>query len=423
VVSDAAGAFELRQLLAGTHHLEVSSPEFRAERVSVDLATADTAEGIELELTNATTIRGEIRAGDDACAAGSLELSGALRLSSAADGAGKVEIRGVLPGSYELTVTCPWALPLRERLVVGSSPIRRTWELEQGIVIRGSVETSAGRPLANAAITWTRIGEPMQTGSASDLPASERSCLSDPHGEFTCGGLEPGHYVAALRVYGQLQSAAPELDLRGSSQPDRVRLRADPSGTIRVNVDGADDARGVPISVFACNQQGEPVLARRHGEGFLLERLPFGTYGVDFGLPECTRDLDAAVTLGSDGEVVDVSLPLPRLARIRGRLVDADGAPVPDVWVRASAPQRAWALLVEVPPAVITDSEGEFSLPGLLPSRYDVLAHSTLARAAARQRVDLAAGDELELRLVLRHLSPSGDLSTPFGQLTTDHEK
>lgn len=400
-VSDERGAFELRQLPAGTHHLLAVSPHFRGETVSVDLGAAHTISAIELEVTGATTVRGAIQMGGAACASGTLEMAGPIWLSSAADAGGEVEAHGVLPGSYELTVTCPSALPFRALLLVGDRPISRIWELESGVVVRGSVETSAGRPLADAVITWTRRETVMQDRAEPARPASESSCTSDVHGEFSCSGLEPGHYDGALYVQGKLQSAAPDLYVQGSHGPARIQLRADPSGTIRVDLDDGTHAPPASVAVLACNQQGEVVLAERDGQSFVLEGLPLGTYGLHVGAPECTRGMDALVELERDGQVAAVTLPRPRLARVRGRLVDSDGAPVPDAWVRASDAHPAWARLIESAPAVMTDADGEFSLSGLFPGRYELLAQGTLDGGAARQSVDLASGDEVELELTL----------------------
>lgn len=420
-VSDATGAFALRQLPAGTHHLEALSPAFRGERISVDVGAADTVTGIELKVTSATTVRGAIRAGGAGCAAGILEISGPVALISTADAAGKVEVQGVPPGSYELTATCPSALPFRELLVVGNGPISRSWELETGIVVRGSVETAAGRPLADAVITWTRGGEATQDGAAPARPAQESSCVSDVHGEFVCSGLEPGHYAGALHVQGKLQSAAPELHLQGPMGSARIQVRADASGTIRVNVDDGTNAPGAAIAVFACSRQGAPLLAQREGQGFLLTGLPLGTYGVHLGSGECTGAIEAPLTLERDGQVVNVTLTPPPLAGVRGRLLDSAGAPVPDAWVRASDPHPAWALLLEGAPAVMTDAEGEFSVSGLLPGRYEVLAYA--GSHAARQSVELAPGDELELRLVLERRAPSETPSPPLGRHAIDNTR
>lgn len=422
-VSDQSGAFELRQLSAGKHHLRPHSAHYRGQRVSVDLGAADVASGIELVVSPATTVQGEIRAGTAACASGTLELLGPVRLSSGADEAGKVEIQGVPPGSYELTVTCPSALPLREQLVLASSPISRSWELEPGIVVRGSVETAAGQPLAGAVITWTRRREPPRYGAEPAWPASESWCASDVHGEFACSGLERGHYAGALHVQGKLQKAAPELDLQGVGDPPPIRVRADASAMIRVGIDGKSSAPAASIAVFACGGQGEPTLAQRDGQAFVLAGLPLGPYRVHLGTPDCTGTAGVSVDLERDGQVADVALSPPFLAGVRGRLVDSAGAPVPDAWVTISDAHPAWAHLLERMPAVMTDVDGEFGFSGLLPGHYVVFAESTSYAGTARQSVELVPAGVRALRLVLEQPAAGKTLSAPLGRNAMDNTK
>jgi hypothetical protein len=226
--------------------------------------------------------------------------------------------------------------------------------------------------------------------------------VSDERGEFACSGLEVGHYDGNLVVQGKLQSAAPELSVRGSEEPARIRMRADPAATIRVSVDAGAHAPGAAVAVFACSQRGEAVLAQRDGEHFLLEGLALGRYGVHAGSSDCTNARETPVTLERDAEVAEVSLTLPRAARVRGRLVDARGAPVADAWVRASDPHPAWALLAESTPAVMTDAQGDFDLSGLMPGRYELRAQGPFETGDAQKSIEIAPGAELELVLDLR---------------------
>jgi hypothetical protein len=248
--------------------------------------------------------------------------------------------------------------------------------------------------------------------------AGESWCSSDVHGEFACGGLEPGRYVGSLSVEGKAQSASIELDLRVASEAPRVRLRADAAATIRVEVEQRGPS-GAATTVFACSAEGEPLLAARDGERFKLEGLPLGTYRVHAGTSECRGAVGAKVTLEHAGQVADLSLPLPRGAKLRGRLVDSAGVPVADAWVKASDAHPAWSLLVDGAPAVLTDAEGMFVLEALLPGSYAVVARGPFEAGAARQHVALAPGDDRELRLVLEPQAPPTNTSPPLVRQAT----
>jgi protocatechuate 3,4-dioxygenase beta subunit len=418
-LSDANGAFELRRLPAGTHHLEALGRAFRGQRVSVDVGAADIARRVELEVERSSTVEGTIRVGGAPCAAGMLELLGAEERSAGADAAGRVEINGVMPGEYDLIVSCPSALAQRERLVVRELAVTRVWELDSGIVVRGVVESAAGRPLADALVTWSpRAAAPSSDGELA-LTTGERSCSSDANGEFACAGLEAELYVGSLTVQGTGQSRSVELDLRGSREVPRVRLQADAAAAIRVQLEpGAVSAAD---AVFVCSAEGGAMLARRDGERFELRGLPLGAYHVHVGSSECQGALGAEVTLEHEGQVAEVSLSRPRAATVRGRLVDTRGMPVGDAWVRASDTHPAWALLVESAPAVLTDGEGAFTLAGLLPGHYELVARAPFEAGVARQPLELAPGEERELRLVLDPQAPANNTSPPLVRHETNN--
>lgn len=419
-LSDATGSFELRDLPPGIHELTALSADYRGEGVRVELYPASALTDVELEVRRATSVVGVVRVRGAACADAVVELSGPVSVSAVAAADGAVELQGVVPGEYGVDVSCRSALPHRERVVVGSERIVRAWELDAGIAVRGSVQTAAGRTIANAVVTLTRRdGSGVAPAGSEELGrALQSSCASDAGGEFECAGLEPAHYVSALYVGGRQQRAAHALDLTGTSEPEPLVLRADESATLRARVIGEPRAPGAAVAVFACDARGQATLARRDGDRFVLEGLALGRYTVHAGTSACAGEAETVVSLERDAETVEVDVSLPPAARVRGRLLDAQGVPVPDAWVRAADSHRAWALLVEGTPAVMTNAEGEFELSGLLPGRYELLAHGTGDLGVARVDVELAAADERELRLVLSAPASPKDVS-PVGRPAT----
>jgi hypothetical protein len=237
--------------------------------------------------------------------------------------------------------------------------------------------------------------------------------VSNERGEFACSGLDPGHYTGALYVQGVAQRSAPELTLDRSGEPPSVRLRADASASIRVRLEGSGNAPVAALSAFACRAGGESLIARRDGRDFLFERLALGRYEVHLGPSPCGSATAADVTLESDGQLADVSLQLPRLARVHGRLVDTRGVPVPDAWVSIADPHPAWGLLSETTPPVVTDAEGQFSLSGLVPGRYELSARAAFNGGSMRQSVEVAPGDAREVVLALEPPAPAEDPSPP----------
>jgi hypothetical protein len=67
-------------------------------------------------------------------------------------------------------------------------------------------------------------------------------------------------------------------------------------------------------------------------------------------------------------------LVAPELATIEGVVLDADGMPALDTWVRASNADRLLGVYADSAHAVITNEQGRFVLRDLAPGRYDLCA-------------------------------------------------
>jgi hypothetical protein len=115
------------------------------------------------------------------------------------------------------------------------------------------------------------------------------------------------------------------------------------------------------------------------------------------------------VSVSRDGEHVNARLVLPRMATLLGRVQDEHGNAVPEAWVRATSPEPGWSLALESAPAVLSQGDGGFVLGGLLPGRHAVVAGSTMDRGFAKQLVDVAPGQELDVTLVLQPARPRSD--------------
>jgi hypothetical protein len=94
------------------------------------------------------------------------------------------------------------------------------------------------------------------------------------------------------------------------------------------------------------------------------------------------------VNLSRDGEVLEVVLTLPEATTISGSVIDEQGSPVPDAWVRATMSGSEFGFSIGIP--VLTDAEGRFTIEGLLERKYDLRATGDGTRGELKA---VAAGD------------------------------
>jgi hypothetical protein len=148
-----------------------------------------------------------------------------------------------------------------------------------------------------------------------------------------------------------------------------------PHGTIHVVVDIGDGVRDRPVQVWtALSDQPRAARPGRKVEDVtVFEKLDLGTYDVYIGeAPE----LRVQVVLQYPEQVEEVRLRVPKLTRVSGRIVDDRGAPVPDAWVYATAQEGV--VDDEAVPRVLSGAGGEFVIPGLFPTKYEMRAESPL---------------------------------------------
>ncbi|MEO8181065.1 MAG: carboxypeptidase-like regulatory domain-containing protein [Deltaproteobacteria bacterium] len=354
--TDGEGNFELPALAAGGYAIRAVSPEWRSSEHWIRVGVGDAQGPLQIDMDPATSLTGLILVEGRPCEQGVLVLSGPVYASvpSAADGS--VSYLGLLPGEYSAEVSCGNALPLLEQLQVGQGAVSRRWELERGLIVRGSVKRFNGEPLVNARVA-------LQSEADSKGPGSgprRVECTSDSNGEFACDGLSLGSYTASLT---DLDGEAAKVLLSEAGAP-RVELRAAASGSLRVVVQGRSGERAM---ARARDPSGRILAGVLSGGVSSFENIPLGEYCVFVGDSACSP-----ARLASDGELVDLSLAAPDVASIAGRVVDDRGQAVPDAWVHASMAQSVTPVPSISLEPVLSDDTGGFFIPRLVPGKYDL---------------------------------------------------
>jgi hypothetical protein len=374
--SDEDGRFEISGLHAADYDLSAVSEGWAGETTSITLGVADVSDGITLRVHAATQVSAVIRSRGTACVGAELMLQavappgpglrGVTDFGALADEAGQVTLGGLVPGKYTARVACPGAISWTGALEIGTQPVHREWDLEQGASLRGRVERANGEPLAGAHIAI--VGR----GKAGELPVARVQCRSDDAGAFECGGLTPGEYQISLGGDAVTEPAS-ILIQSGASDPAPLVLRAKPSATLLAHIGAAKSARLGSFQVLARQRDELPVSAVVEADGRARFELALGQYAVYLG-PTSSVPRDAPrVLLSADGERVQVELSQPQLLDISGVVLDAAGLPLPDLWVYAESSARD-ATGAPVGAPALSNEHGEFTLQELIAGSYNIFA-------------------------------------------------
>ncbi len=398
-VTDATGAYRLTGLDPGSYSLRALTDDAAgAPSTAVTLGLDEDRNGLDINLTPALRITGQILGGDAPCKAGSLSLldeSRGNRLNFPTGPEGQVNARGLLPGEYQLSVTCTGFLPAAASLVrvVDRALLDQRWTLAPGLALRGRVLAADGTPATRLHVYATAERDP-----ADPKLFSYAETEPDADGRFELTGLVPGPYRVTI--------AADHGDARAVPQePLHVVLAADtPELTLTMPVTGElrgvlRDAGGHAIDramvMLAGSADAQHVLAGDDGS-FLFPAVAPRDYHLiarrnSQRLAGATLD-GQPVTITAGGLTTTTAIVAAPDQRLTGLVRDAASAPVAGAFVVLRS--RSQQLLA---PPVETDAAGRFTVPALAPGKYRVRAYRRGGGEALTDAVE--AGSDLTLTL------------------------
>jgi hypothetical protein len=317
-------------------------------------------------------------------------------------GSGSTDARGHVrlpsrPGNYLVTVRAP-GLATQSRDVVrphGEALTHLRLTLDTGHALSGrTVEKGSGEPLPLVELSLIPHGRKLNPWEEVTAPLEERVYAhSDARGVFRVEGLAAGSWMlrASAPGYGPVLLNEVRVPAQGP-----LELALSRAGIIEGFVVDAGGRPAPGAEVRVSGGLTEQVVTTGEGGGFSAE-VEAGSHTVSARRGDEAGAVDTPVVVAAGGTVRDVRVRLGAGSVLEGRVVALTSkAPV----VGAT---------VDVSPAgangdsgrAVTDAEGRFSVGGLAPGLYDVVAAATGFSEVIRQNLTLAPGERFLVELEL----------------------
>jgi protocatechuate 3,4-dioxygenase beta subunit len=418
--TDSDGRFRVEGLTPGRYRIEATAEGREGySRSSITLGMGETSPETIVELDPAYVVKGSVVVkGGEACKKGLVTITDGKQnefSQGTIEPDGTVRMPSVIPGKYKVEVDCEGHFArddYPEILVQDRDVPPQTWEVEAGASVRVAVVDPTGKAVPEATVSAFSSGERDSSGASIDHP--------EPDGTFLVRGLKAGTFRVSVRTPDGAHGEQEDVIVDGRRE-ERVKIELPLSGAIEGVVEDLDHRPVANVTVMAAGPRRQAVRTLDDGT-FVLAGLPTGDYTLSPQDPTRGR-----TTEGDEPkrEPVKVSLTAPgraratltldkRLGSISGRVVDADGQPIIDAFIeygRAQGPGVPRRGGGGAP--VVTDTEGRFTIEGLLEGEYGLRAYRKGGGEGTAEHVKVGTRG-VTLRIGLG-AAIAGTLSSPKG--------
>ncbi|NVB40652.1 carboxypeptidase regulatory-like domain-containing protein [Pseudenhygromyxa sp. WMMC2535] len=370
-----SGAFRFEGLVAGTYELQIggSSGPALDESIEVELR-APGLEGVRIEAPLPGTLRGRVL-DDQGTGVANITVSAYPESGEAreihSDDAGNFELRGLGPGDCRvIAIDGRWQLEVAsgEVEILAGAVAELDLEVPRGQgVIRGRVVDEAGTAIDDAFVSITRQAGPLDKGASpgrlSYADAKGRPVLSDVDGGFEIAGLPEGLYTVFARQKQGGDAAVANLRPGKRSVTLVIPAQASLAGVVALPEDAPRPEGALHFEIVA--EHAESGLsyedAWESAAGlWSLGELPPGHYALR--VASAWGDAEREVELAPGQVVEDLRIELAVRVRVRGRVVDGEGAPLAGARLRPLIGGRSFDMGPGYVDWVETGADGRFEV-------------------------------------------------------------
>lgn len=314
------------------------------------------------------------------------------------DAKGRFQFASLRPGDYELHAASRQGVGIaKANLPVTADNLAVAIDLDAAAVWHGVVVDEAGQPVEAATVSATpgrRDGAWVQA-------------KTDERGQFELPGIPPGSHLvhAQARGFSEQESRSETLAENGGELKFTLVRAVVISGTVV-------DQAGLPI--LGATVTATPVSDGGQGQAAYQQRESSDDVSVDGGAFSlfvkpgqwtlgASMEGYMSASTESEAPATNVRLVLSEGAMVDGTVFEADGGAAARVTVRVEAPDDASDLdmngerflrsdLYKV--SAVTRADGHFSMKGLPPGRWELIAsHAARAAQSSPTQVSVAAVD------------------------------
>jgi len=327
---------------------------------------------------------------------GDLPLPETTAARMVTDGEGRFASIPLWPGQWKFLVRAEgYESLLSEFIGAGSEDVELT--LAKGRAIAGQVVDHASRtPLAKIRV---RV-------ESKILKRDQFYATSDDGGAFSVAGLRAGEYTAVADDPEWISSGGPvAFNMKDGEEAPALEVPVMPGALVMGRITDADSGEGLAgVKIYTYPEPQEIV---RHREaftdatgGYVLTGLPSGSYAVRWspveGYSRPYNEKNAKELQVVAGQTVSgVDFSLSHGIRLTGKVVDAEGQPVPRAKINCVIGQ-------DYRDYVGADKTGHFLLAGLPPTdRLEVIArkHDRISAPVGPLTVSLEGNEPLTIPL------------------------
>jgi protocatechuate 3,4-dioxygenase beta subunit len=325
------------------------------------------------------------------------------------------------------------------------------------------IDQATGAPVERAQVTLAprdqqgsiQVTGSLEGGASVNItpakPAGAAAVLTDAEGRYKFTGVAPGIYTVQARKAGYFSGPSATVELEGEESVTADKLRLTPPSVVAGVVldEEGEPVQGVQVQLLARRmsrneviytgwggtatddqgrfriaspQSGKVVISARPFMPLLSTKSPGQEYVTTY-YPEALEPGAAQMVEIKPGVPVEnlkLKLRASPVFAIRGRVLDADGQPLPQAAVSV---RPKTGDLGAVSPAVRQTGAGGFEIPRMPPGEYTVMAHHFDSRqqraASAEVSVRNADVSGLELRMA-RGVKVSGVVDVPLPPMPVD---
>jgi len=401
-VSDADGAFRLRDVQPGLSVLEAEAEGFEPTKLAgLELVAGQNLEGIEVTLHRGASLTGQVLDARNEPLRGARVMALSEmepRAMTSTDAAGQFRLAGLPTGN--LLVVAQDSTGEREarattKIETGENTI--TLRFASGVAVSGRVQDEAGQPVPEATVLLNAL-----TGEQGFTRITSRS-----DGTFSADSVAPGTYRIMIWKDGFQRLELPNPLTVATTPIAGLEITLLRGGAIEGRIQGLaeQDLARVEISASSAGRRSATGTVRPGGT-YRMDGLEPGDYEVQAREPggsqararakvEAGQTANADLAFGEDG------------AALSGRVVrygePLAGAVVQLEGIEASFGGRQYA-----------DPAGRFRFAGLTPGRYTIEARGLSATHETRREITLPA-EGLEVEIVVGGAFVAGRVAAAAG--------